>query len=83
MTEKRGDSAGEEMLHSVELTLDYTPGVAIPAVFLIEPVATEVLLAGGGSEYTAGGLHQHLVEKRDRRGGDRWSQYRRRGYFVG
>ena len=50
------DSAGEEVLHYVELALDYTPSVAIPAVFLVAPVATEVLLAAAGPEYAAGGL---------------------------
>jgi len=49
------DSAGEEVLRYVELALDYTPSVAIPAVFLVAPVATEVLLAAAGSEYAAGG----------------------------
>ena len=50
------DSADEEVLSYVELALDYTPSVAIPAMFLMAPVASEILLVAAGPEYATGGL---------------------------
>lgn len=50
------DSADEEVLRYVALAMDYTPSVAIPALFLMAPVAAEVLGVAAGPEYVAGGL---------------------------
>ena len=49
-------SADEEVMRYVELALDYTPSVAIPVVFLLAPVASEILTVAAGPEYAAGGL---------------------------
>ncbi|WP_232688306.1 lipopolysaccharide biosynthesis protein [Halobacterium zhouii] len=49
-------SADEEVMHYVELALDYTPSVAIPVVFLMAPVTTELLTVIAGPEYATGGL---------------------------
>ena len=50
------DSADEEALRYVALAMDYTPSVAIPALFLMAPVAAEVLGVAAGPEYVTGGL---------------------------
>ena len=49
-------SADEEVMRYVELALDYTPSVAIPVVFLLAPVAPEILTVAAGPEYATGGL---------------------------
>lgn len=49
-------TADEEVMHYVELALDYTPSVAIPVVFLLAPVAPEILTIAAGPEYATGGL---------------------------
>lgn len=48
--------SSDEVLRYIELAIDYTPSVAIPAVFLMAPVATEILVLSAGADYAAGGL---------------------------
>ncbi|QLG60419.1 lipopolysaccharide biosynthesis protein [Halorarum salinum] len=50
------DTADEDVLDYVRLAIDYTPSVAIPAVFLMAPVASELLLVAAGPEYATAGL---------------------------
>ena len=49
-------TADDEVMRYVELALDYTPSVAIPVVFLLAPVASEILTVAAGSAYATGGL---------------------------
>lgn len=50
------NSTGEDVLSDVELALDYTPSVALPALFLLAPVATEIMAIASGTTYATGGL---------------------------
>ena len=50
------DSADDEVMRYVVLAMDYTPSIAIPALFLMAPVAAEILGIAAGPEYVTGGL---------------------------
>lgn len=50
------DSTDAEVVRYVRLAVDYTPSVAIPAVFLAAPVATDILVLAAGPAYASAGL---------------------------
>ncbi|MFD1588929.1 oligosaccharide flippase family protein [Halorientalis brevis] len=49
-------SAGEDVLSHVELALDYTPSVALLTLFLVAPIAPEIMSLAAGSAYATGGV---------------------------
>lgn len=50
------DSVGDDVLSHVELALDYTPSVALITLFLLIPVASDVMALAAGPAYAAGGV---------------------------